>query len=336
MKTTLKRALAKRVARYRPTLFFRSAPAKARRGFRVRRNGGVLEVIRPSEKQMIRISTSNAIYLPDMVESFDYYFSSADPVSARYRGEIYSLIDFSSPRLHHVAGFDDFAVLCPSSTEPFSTTLQYLGFADLKPGDNVIDLGAYSGLTAIAFSRAVGPRGKVVALEPDPINFSAARYNVATHARVNGLNNIVIAPMAAAAADGVLEMSSEGTMGSALVSIVGGYRGTTVQVEARTLDSIAREFGLDHVEFVKIDIEGAEKFVVPASGAFFDKYRPRVLIEGHKVQGVSTIEPLVEYLQGIRYDCRVQEQEGLAFLLILAWPRDTAAEPHQPAAEAAD
>jgi FkbM family methyltransferase len=329
VKTTLKRALAKQVARFRPTLFYYSAPSETRVGFNVRRNGGLIEVIRPAARQMIRINAGNAIYLPDMLESFDYYFNSADPVSTRYRGEMYSLIDFSSPRLHHVAGFDDFAVLCPSSTEPFSTTAQYLGFAGLKPGDNVIDLGTYSGLTAIAFSREVGPEGKVVALEPDPINFSAAQYNVATHARVNKLKNIVLAPMAAAGTDGVLEMSSEGTMGSALVSIVGGYRGTTVKVEARTLNSIAREFGLAHVAFVKIDIEGAEKFLVPASGEFFKKYRPRLLIEGHMVEGVSTIDPLVDYLHGIGYDCRIEGQEGLTFLLILAWPKDLAGKSDQ-------
>lgn len=334
MKTALKRALAKQVARFRPTLFYYSAPPKAREGFKVRRSGALIEVVRPSAKQMIRINTGNAIYLPDMLESFDYYFNSADPVSVRHRGDIYSLVDFSSPRLHHVAGFEDFAVLCPSSTEPFSTTAQYLDFAGLKPGHNVIDLGTYSGLTAIAFSREVGPSGKVVALEPDPINFSAAKYNVATHARVNKLDNVVLAPMAAAGTDGVLEMSSEGTMGSALVSIVGGYRGTTVKVQARTLNSIAREFGLDHVEFVKIDIEGAEKFLVPASGAFFQEFRPRLLIEGHLVEGVSTIEPLVEYLQGIDYECRIEGQEGLAFLLILAWPKETAGQPAQPLAQA--
>ncbi len=124
-------------------------------------------------------------------------------------------------------------------------------------------------------------------------------------------------------------------MGSALVSIVGGYRGTTVKVEARTLDSIAREFELDHIEFVKIDIEGAEKFLVPASGGFLTKYRPRLLIEGHMVEGVSTIEPIADYLRSIDYECRIERQEGLAFLLILAAPSDADVTSRQSLAEAA-
>jgi len=39
------------------------------------------------------------------------------------------------------------------------------------------------------------------------------------HKKVNGLDNVTLAPMAASGTDGELELSSEGTMGSALVSI---------------------------------------------------------------------------------------------------------------------
>ena len=127
--------------------------------------------------------------------------------------------------------------------------------------------------------------------------------------------------MAASDKDGELELSSEGTMGSALVSIVGAYRGVTVKVQARTLLSLAREFGLETVDFVKVDIEGAEMFVVPQSAEFLATYKPRLIIEGHSVNGVSTIEPLVEFLNGVGYTTRVEAQPGLTLSLILAAPR---------------
>ncbi|WP_425229446.1 FkbM family methyltransferase [Sphingomonas sp.] len=317
---TLKHTLAKLIARTRPTLFYYRAPAERRRGIRVRKIGDRLEVIRDETRQIVRIGAGNAVHLPDMIESFDYYAASADPVAIRQGDAIYALTDFSTPRLHHVSGFDDFAVLCPSSTEPFSTTAQYLDFAAIRPGSVVIDLGAYSGLTAIAFSKAAGPTGRVIALEPDPMNFRAAAYNLATHARVNGLDNITLLPWAASDADGQMAMSSEGTMGSALVSIVGGYRGATVSVEARTLDSIARHHELAAVDFVKIDIEGAEEMVVRASSAFLAKYRPRLLIEGHLVNGVSTIPPITAFLEANGYACEVVSQEGLTFSLVQARP----------------
>ena len=316
-----KYALAKFIADVRPTLFYYRADGAARNNLRVRKSGDVLEVIDDRAKKLIRINASNAVHLPDMIESFDYYTGSAAPVALRYHRDVYNLTDFSTPRLHNVSGFDDFPVMCPSSTEPYSTTLQYLDFAQLKPGGRVIDLGTYSALTAIAFSKEVGETGRVLALEPDPINFRSAEYNLAMHNKVNGLDNVTLVPMAASDKDGELELSSEGTMGSALVSIVGAYRGVTVKVQARTLLSLAREFGLETVDFVKVDIEGAEMFVVPQSAEFLATYKPRLIIEGHSVNGVSTIEPLVEFLNGVGYTTRVEAQPGLTLSLILAAPR---------------
>ena len=315
-----KYALAKLIADVRPTLFYYRAEGSARHHLRVRKSGDILEVIDDEKKKLLRINAGNAVHLPDMIESFDYYTGSAAPVALRYHGDVYQLTDFSTPRLHNVTGFADFPVMCPSSTEPFSTTLQYLDFANLKPGGRVIDLGTYSGLTAIAFSKEVGAEGRVLALEPDPINFQSAEYNLAMHKAVNGLDNVTLVPLAASGEDGELELSSEGTMGSALVSIVGGYRGVTVKVQARTLMSLAREFELGTVDFVKVDIEGAEKFVVPQSAEFLAKYKPRMLIEGHAVNGVSTIEPLVAFLNGVGYKTRVEAQEGLKLHLIEAAP----------------
>lgn len=316
-----KYALAKLISDVRPTLFYYRASEQARSGLRVRKSGDFLEVIDDEAKKLIRISALNAVHLPDMIESFDYYTGSAAPVGLRYNGQIYELTDFSTPRLHNVTGFDDFAALCPSTTEPYSTIRQYLDFAQLKPGSNVIDLGTYSALTAIAFSKEVGAGGRVVALEPDPVNFQSAQYNIAMHRRVNGLDNVTLVPMAAADRDGTIELSSEGTMGSALVSIVGGYRGVTVEVQARTLATLAREFALDAVDFVKVDIEGAEMFVVPQCAEFLATFRPRMIIEGHSVNGASTIEPLVAFLGSVGYSTRVEAQEGLTLSLILAAPK---------------
>ena len=109
-------------------------------------------------------------------------------------------------------------------------------------------------------------------------------------------------------------------MGSALTSIVGDYRGTTVKVPCRTLMGLMREYSLDRVDLVKIDIEGAELFVVRGSAEFLATYRPRLIIEGHKVDGRSTIEPLVAFLTTHGYRCQVEGQEGMTFKLILAAP----------------
>jgi len=320
MSTAIKHGLAKIISRVRPELFYYKSSASSRHEIKVRRTADRLEIINHRNRQVIYISVNNAVHLPDMINSFDYYIGSADPISIRRGDKVYQLIDFSTPRLHRVTGFDDFAVLCPSSTEPFTTTRQYLEFAAIANGANVIDLGTYSGLTAIAFSKEAQSTGRVIALEPDPVNYQAAEYNIATHRRVNGLHNVELSPMAVSDRDGEMQMSSEGTMGSALVSIVGNYRGNTVSVECCTLMTLAKRFDLDRVDFVKMDIEGAEMFVIPASGDFLQKYRPRLIIEGHVVRGESSIGPVATFLETLGYSCEIAGQEGLAFQLIKASP----------------
>jgi len=47
-----------------------------------------------------------------------------------------------------------------------------------KLGDIVFDIGAYVGDTALWFSKAVGPQGKVYAFEPEPSNFEKLKANL--------------------------------------------------------------------------------------------------------------------------------------------------------------
>lgn len=312
--------LAKFIASNRPSLFYYKADPASRRGITVCENGDAIDVKRMSDRKLIRIGRRNAVYLVDMINSFDYFFGSAMPVRIRTRGDAYDMVDFSTPRLHQVFGFDDFPVLCPSLTEPFPTTEQYLEFAALEPGGIVIDLGSYSALTSIAFAKAVGPAGKVLALEPDPLNFSAAEVNIAANRRVNGLDNIILHPAAVSAREGVLQLSSEGAMGSALTSLVGSYRGDTVDVPCETLQGLADRFDLPRVDFIKMDIEGSELSVILESGAFLGHYRPRVIIEPHIIDGKLTAEPITAFLATLGYRCAVIEQSGLALPLITADP----------------
>ena len=309
---------AKAITKVRPEIFALKAKEEARRGMKVTTHDGVVDIARVADRQVIRISRPNAIHLVEMIESFDHYFTSAEAIEMRSDDGVWNIVDFSTPRLHNVLGFDDFSVLCPSQTEPYAITDQYIQFAEFQPGDVVFDLGAYSALTSICFSKAVGPTGIVIALEPDPVNFFAAERNVAAHARVNGLTNIVLSQTAVAATEGVLHLASEGTMGSALTSIVGGHRGKTIPVQCQTMQGIVDANGLTKVDFVKIDIEGAEEDMILASGDFLKRFRPKMIIESHRVKGTSTSGPIVAFLEGLGYDCTLVPQDGMALPLITA------------------
>jgi FkbM family methyltransferase len=319
-KYILKVFVASLVAKLAPWAFFYLAKRERRASLSVEARSGWIDIVDKKALRKIRISRKNAVYLPDLANSFDYYYGSAAPIEIISKGRSYQVVDFSTPRFHEISGFPEFPILCPSLTEPFITTQQYLDFAMLKEGDVVIDLGCYCGLTSIAFSKAVGVTGKVIALEPDPLNLSAAKRNIARHVPFNKIDNIVLLNNAAGAGRGLISFTSEGAMGSADTSVIGGYRGTSFQAICLGLQDIAESYNLEKVDFIKIDIEGSEASVLSGAREFFSRYRPRLIIEPHIIDGVHSKTAVMSILRGHGYHCEVIEQYGVHLPLVTAVP----------------
>lgn len=320
MAGALRDMVARTVARHRPQLFYYRADRARRAPLAVSAVGGYIDVSQPATRRKVRIARANAVYVVDMLNAFDYYFNSAAAIEVRERGQTWSLVDFSTPRFQQVAGFGDFPILCPSLTEPFVTAEQYLEFACLKPGDVVLDLGSYSGLTSIAFSKAVGPAGRVIALEPDPANHAAARTNIEMHRRLNRIDNIVLMQAAASDTKGCLDLSSEGAMGSAASSVVGSYRGRITRVESLTLANVVDRCGLDRVDFIKMDIEGSEEAVLRGGAEVFRRFRPRMIVEPHIVNGELSDRAVRRLLGEYRYKCLTIAQVGVELPLVTGVP----------------
>lgn len=281
-------------------------------GIEIKLSAHYLDFIRG--KKIVRLGIKHFIYGHDMVVSFDYYFGAVKPIA--FNG--FELVDYSTGRFHEVLGFELMPVFFPSLSEPVVTTHQYLDFAQLRPGSNVVDLGAYSGLTSIIFKEAVGSLGQVVALDADMQNISAMQKNLSLYKKITGKDIDVIFGAVWNHCDG-LNFSSEGNMGSAASEIVGAGRGENVTVKSFTLSKLAEMSKLDVIDFMKCDVEGAEG-VIFEDRAFFEKYRPRIIIETHLVGGVETTEKCVKDLESHGYSCKRILQTGVALPLIECCP----------------
>lgn len=124
----------------------------------------------------------------------------------------------------------------------------------VKPGWRCIDVGANCGYYTLLLGNLVGPNGRVWAIEPNPIFAQPLRTSVA----LNGLKWAAIENCAVA-----------GQVGTFRLSIPGGHHcGGTIcdvpaaaesfEVQGRPLDDICAG---EMVDFVKIDVEGAEEQV---------------------------------------------------------------------------
>ena len=118
-----------------------------------------------------------------------------------------------------------------------------LGASD-RSAWQVLDCGANIGI----FSLALGPLGRVVAVEPNPDCCRRMRYNF----QRNGVDGVII-EKAVSAAPGTLRMDFSHQTPMSRVSEVGG-----MPVPVTTIDQIVREVGLDRVDLLKLDLEEHE------------------------------------------------------------------------------
>jgi len=120
----------------------------------------------------------------------------------------------------------------------------------LKQGDTVIDIGAGIGDDVVSFSRLVGEKGLVIAIEAHPDIFRCLEKTIAA----NKLENVHCLNIAASDREGEIELSSEENLLSH--SIITGEG--SVKVPTRILDDTLDEIGVKKIDLIKMNIEGAE------------------------------------------------------------------------------
>lgn len=118
------------------------------------------------------------------------------------------------------------------------------------PGATVIDVGAAVGEETLTFSRHVGRGGRVIAVEAHPRTYACLDAAV----RANGCTNVTTLQVAVAGEEGTLEIA-DGVdfLGNSVVT-----SGGTIEVRAVTLETLLAEQGVDRIDLLKLNIEGAE------------------------------------------------------------------------------
>jgi FkbM family methyltransferase len=126
-----------------------------------------------------------------------------------------------------------------------------------KQGDVIIDIGAGRGEDTLAFSRGVGPLGRVIAVEAHPLSFVILK----SFCRLNELTNVTALEVALMDKTGTVHVveSASSWKESAVEHNEGPLGGP---VRASTLDEVCAEQGIGEIAFLKINIEGAERYAL--------------------------------------------------------------------------
>jgi len=148
---------------------------------------------------------------------------------------------------------------------------RYDNIVEPKLGDIVFDIGAYVGDTALWFSKAVGPQGKVYAFEPEPGNFEKLKANLER----NNVTNVIPLQLAVSETEGEMQVSS--AAGSSVIT----QAGTGLSVKVTTIDKFVEANKLPRVDFIKMDVEGHELKVLEGAHETIQAFKPSLALSAY-------------------------------------------------------
>ena len=177
-----------------------------------------------------------------------------------------------------------------------------------KEGDTIVDVGAGTGWETLFFSRSAGVSGRVISIEAHPRTFRC----LAKMCEKNRLENVTLIQAAVADREGEVQLSdSDEHEGNSVIKT-----GSGIRVPATTLDSIFRSLGLSRVDFLKMNIEGAERLALSGMGEMVQKTK-NVCISCHDFLAeeggpneLRTKADIIAFLKQNGFAVSLRESEG--------------------------
>lgn len=161
--------------------------------------------------------------------------------------------------------------------EPEVTALSRL----ITPGAYCFDVGGAYARYALPLSRMVGPQGRIYSFEPG--SYSHKVFSVVK--TVFGLRNVVLIKKAVSNKPGSVELclppKRSGKLGASMAYIRSEKKADSFceTVEMLTLDSFAKNVGLQRLDLIKCDTEGSELLVFKGARHLIERFKPVILTE---------------------------------------------------------
>lgn len=149
----------------------------------------------------------------------------------------------------------------------------------VKRGDTVIDIGANLGYYTRPIADIIGAEGRVYAVEPVPVIFDVLKRNTA------GCGNVTLLNYALGSEERTIEMANDsvaaaGYFGTGRNFVSDGeLSGEAIRFTAQMVQGSKLFAEIGKIDFIKCDIEGYERVVIPEMRAIIEQHHPTVLIE---------------------------------------------------------
>jgi FkbM family methyltransferase len=187
-----------------------------------------------------------------------------------------------------------------NSHEPVSTKIIS---SKLKKGMTCLDVGANIGYYVLLESKCIGSQGKIIALEPSPINFECLKKNLISL----NIGNVQAYNIAAGEKDGITNfLIYEGAGNSCMVIPEGEkpkWPGDIITVPIKRIDSFLEGEGITKIDFLRMDVEGYENKVIEGLQNTIRKSKPIIHLELHlHIVGKDNTSKMLKNLKNEGYE----------------------------------
>jgi len=206
----------------------------------------------------------------------------------KFISEVHPLFDVFGSLQQHLAG--------PHTYEKYH---------ELKRGEVVVDAGATIGTFTVLAAKSVGGEGLVIAIEPEKNNLENLKKNI----KINGFNNVTIVPKGLwNRKDKKRFYLADSTVMHSLMQ----KSDKSGKIEVETLDNILEKLRMSKVDFIKMNIEGAEiQALKGMKRTLRNNDVDLVVVADHLVGGIPTYRIIVPWLKKVGFDAH--EEGGFVY-----------------------
>ncbi|MBM3229371.1 FkbM family methyltransferase [Candidatus Parvarchaeota archaeon] len=188
-----------------------------------------------------------------------------------------------------------------------SALMQYNKFYKLREGDIVFDCGGFHGMYSIYASKQVGSSGKVYCFEPDSQSLKVIEKNI----NGNGITNVKVVKK------GIWDKTAKLPWSNTIISSIdpnaatlggtGGGQGASANTAEGYIDVVSiPEFclqeGIEKIDFIKMDIEGAEIEVLQSLADYLRQHKVNLAIASYHIRdGAKTSNAIEKMMRPMPY-----------------------------------
>ncbi len=179
-----------------------------------------------------------------------------------------------------------------------------------KPGDTIVDIGAGRGEDTLAFSSSTSAPGRVWAIEPHPVSFAALQCFCSLNRLLN------VAPLNYACIDRAANLQIETLpVWESNYVFSGKPTESSYPVQGVTFDELCVKYSIDRIDFLKMNIEGAERLALPGCQSALSRTRYACIAahdfraERGEGEHFRTMDFVVEFLKNAGFSVAIRESD---------------------------